>query len=184
VVSCGVRLSEVGFFEIRKPQVVPSVLIGGSTPHSVKKIGSPDFAQLCLLGCLSRTKVDFTVHGGCYCWGLGRDEVSARLLYFHTQDAQKGRPVRRETWGLPSALSPQRFTFNLSRFAFFNLRTARPVRESVRRWFLPRRPSWSRLLLDRSSRGILLKHASRKRRTPPVTHLRSAGGTAMIRQVL
>ena len=65
VVSCGVRLSVIGFNGFRKPQVVRSVLIGGSTPHSVKKIGSPDFAE-----------------------GRGRDEISARLLYFHTQDAQ------------------------------------------------------------------------------------------------
>ncbi len=38
MVSCGVRLSEVGFSEFRKPQVVRSVLIGSSTPHFVKKM--------------------------------------------------------------------------------------------------------------------------------------------------
>jgi hypothetical protein len=64
VVSCGVRLSEVGLSEIRKPQVVRSVLIGGSTPHFVKNMGSPDFARLCLLVVLAEVR--------------GRDEVSLR----------------------------------------------------------------------------------------------------------
>lgn len=36
MVSCGVRWSEVGLSEFRKPQVVGPVLIGGSTPHFVK----------------------------------------------------------------------------------------------------------------------------------------------------
>ena len=49
--SCWVRLSEVGLSEIRKPQVVYSILIGDSIPHFAKKTESLDFARLYLLEC-------------------------------------------------------------------------------------------------------------------------------------
>jgi len=50
VVSCGVRLSEVGFAEFRKPQVARSIRVAGSTFQLFTQpaIALPaDFAEIC-----------------------------------------------------------------------------------------------------------------------------------------